>query len=174
MASMVSFSMRPLYTGKMWCAALVAAIGNKAWTVESAIVCAIWVAEQNKKRRIDLEADQNDYTAILLLLNSPTSELSRRGELSRPLFRGRPIGGDRRPALIIANVINHQGDVNVPASLLTLAAAARRRCQIQKRTISRILTAAGLNAPYKHRNSFGKTYGEHKRAWSWRKEACMS
>jgi len=36
--------------------------------------------------------------------------------------------------------------------------------KFQKRSIKRILTREGLEMPYENRNSFGKTYGEHKRA----------
>ena len=34
--------------------------------------------------------------------------------------------------------------------------------KFQKRTIHRILTREGLEKDYDNKNSFGKTYGEHK------------
>ncbi len=35
--------------------------------------------------------------------------------------------------------------------------------KFQKRSLTRILTREGMEMPYDNRNSFGKTYGEHKR-----------
>ena len=35
--------------------------------------------------------------------------------------------------------------------------------KFQKRTIGRILTREGLEKDYSNKNSFGKTYGEHKK-----------
>lgn len=86
---------------------------------------------------------------------------------------GQRLIGDGQPCLIIAEAgINHQGDVNIARQLIDVAAAAHADVvKFQKRTISRILTAAGLDAPYAHRNSFGKTYGEHKRALELEKQA---
>lgn len=85
---------------------------------------------------------------------------------------GERLIGDGQPCLIIAEAgINHQGDIAIARQLIDVAAAAHADVvKFQKRTISRILTTAGLNAPYDHRNSFGKTYGEHKRALELDKE----
>ena len=73
---------------------------------------------------------------------------------------------EKSPAFIIAEIgINHQGSVDIAKKLILKA----RECgadavKFQKRSISRILTKAGLDMSYENRNSFGKTYGEHKRA----------
>ncbi len=74
--------------------------------------------------------------------------------------------GDREPAYIIAEIgINHQGDVEIAKKLITEAAGAGANAvKFQKRSINRILTHEGLEMPYDNRNSFGKTYGEHKAA----------
>ena len=72
--------------------------------------------------------------------------------------------GDGHPAFIIAEIgINHQGDVSIAKNLIQKA----KKCgtdavKLQKRSISRILTKSGLEMAYDNRNSFGKTYGEHK------------
>ena len=72
--------------------------------------------------------------------------------------------GDGHPAFIIAEIgINHQGDVSIAKNLIQKA----KECgvdavKLQKRSISRILTKSGLEMAYDNRNSFGKTYGEHK------------
>ena len=72
--------------------------------------------------------------------------------------------GDGHSAFIIAEIgINHQGDVSIAKNLIQKA----KKCgadavKLQKRSISRILTKAGLEMAYDNRNSFGKTYGEHK------------
>jgi len=74
--------------------------------------------------------------------------------------------GDNEPTYIIAEIgINHQGDVEIARKLIKEAAAAGADAvKFQKRNIERILTREGLDTPYENRNSFGKTYGEHKYA----------
>ncbi|MBC8213569.1 MAG: N-acetylneuraminate synthase family protein [Candidatus Marinimicrobia bacterium] len=78
---------------------------------------------------------------------------------------GRKVGSNY-PTFIIAEIgINHQGDVEVAKQLIQEAKnCGADAVKFQKRTISRILTKEGLEMPYANRNSFGKTYGEHKKA----------
>ena len=38
-----------------------------------------------------------------------------------------------------------------------------RLCKISKRNVDTMYTEDGLNMPYDHNNSYGKTYGEHKK-----------
>ena len=72
--------------------------------------------------------------------------------------------GDGHPAFIIAEIgINHQGDVSIAKNLIQEAKeCGADAVKLQKRSISRILTKSGLEMAYDNRNSFGKTYGEHK------------
>ena len=72
--------------------------------------------------------------------------------------------GDGHPAFIIAEIgINHQGDVSIAKNLIQKAKeCGANAVKLQKRSISRILTKSGLEMAYDNRNSFGKTYGEHK------------
>ncbi len=74
--------------------------------------------------------------------------------------------GKGHPTFVIAEIgINHQGDVDIAKELITKAKeAGADAVKFQKRTITRILTKEGLEMPYDNRNSFGKTYGEHKYA----------
>lgn len=74
--------------------------------------------------------------------------------------------GENEPTYIIAEIgINHQGDVQIAKKLIKEAAdAGANAVKFQKRSIKRILTHEGLEMPYDNRNSFGKTYGEHKKA----------
>jgi len=74
--------------------------------------------------------------------------------------------GDGNPTYIIAEIgINHQGDVKIARELIHQAAlAGADAVKFQKRNVERILTRDGLEMPYDNPNSFGKTYGEHKRA----------
>lgn len=78
---------------------------------------------------------------------------------------GRKIG-DGQPAFVIAEIgINHQGDVDIAKRLIeTASECGADAVKFQKRKVTRILTREGLDAPYENRNSFGKTYGEHKHA----------
>ena len=72
--------------------------------------------------------------------------------------------GDGHPGFIIAEIgINHQGDVSIAKNLIQKAKeCGADAVKLQKRCISRILTKSGLEMAYDNRNSFGKTYGEHK------------
>ncbi len=74
--------------------------------------------------------------------------------------------GAGQPVYVIAEIgINHQGEVEIAKKLINEAASAGADgVKFQKRSIKRILTQEGLEMPYENRNSFGKTYGEHKRA----------
>lgn len=75
------------------------------------------------------------------------------------------VGGDY-PTFVIAEAgINHQGDVVTARRLVDVAVeAGADAVKFQKRKVERILTREGLEHPYENPNSFGKTYGEHKRA----------
>jgi len=85
--------------------------------------------------------------------------------LSTISLGSKTVGSDY-PVYVIAEIgINHQGDVEIAKQLIKAAAAAgANAAKFQKRSIGRILTQEGLEMPYENRNSFGKTYGEHKRA----------
>ena len=80
-------------------------------------------------------------------------------------FNQRTIGPGH-PTYIIAEIgINHQGDVTLAKKLIEAAKeSGADAVKFQKRSISRILTKEGLDMPYDNRNSFGATYGEHKKA----------
>ncbi len=79
---------------------------------------------------------------------------------------GNRIIGENHPTFVIAEIgINHQGDVRIARQLIEEASVSGADAvKFQKRKISRILTREGLNMPYVNPNSFGKTYGEHKKA----------
>ena len=80
------------------------------------------------------------------------------------LILGTRTVGTSHPTFIIAEIgINHQGDVEIAKELIIKAKeCGADAVKFQKRTISRILTKEGLEMPYDNRNSFGKTYGEHR------------
>ena len=84
----------------------------------------------------------------------------------RTLQLGNLQAGEGQPAVIIAEIgINHQGNVNIFRELIkTEKECGASAVKLQKRSIPRILTKEGLAMPYDNRNSFGKTYGEHKKA----------
>ena len=79
---------------------------------------------------------------------------------------GNQQAGNGHPVFIIAEIgINHQGDVNIAKELIQKAKeCGANAVKLQKRNISRILTREGLDMEYDNQHSFGKTYGEHKKA----------
>jgi len=72
--------------------------------------------------------------------------------------------GPLDPCFIVAEIgLNHQGDVEIGEKLIRKAVACGvDAVKLQKRSPKHGLTAAALAAPYEHRNSFGRTYGEHR------------
>jgi len=81
------------------------------------------------------------------------------------LRSGRVIGR-QQPCFIVAEVgNNHQGKLDMALEMIREAA----RCGVdaikfQKRDSEALLTTEGRNAPYNGKNSFGRTYGEHREA----------
>lgn len=80
------------------------------------------------------------------------------------LKNGRIIG-DGHPAYIIAEVgINHNGSISIAKRLIDVAAFYEiDAIKFQKRTINELFTKAHLDQPYVNLNSYGETYGAHKR-----------
>jgi sialic acid synthase SpsE len=74
--------------------------------------------------------------------------------------------GAGEPVLVIAEIgLNHNGYMGLALELIDLAAAAGADAvKFQKREVDRCFTRAALDVPYAGRNSFGATYGDHKRA----------
>lgn len=74
--------------------------------------------------------------------------------------------GKNEPPFIIAEIgINHQGKVEIAKEMIDAAKyAGADAVKFQKRTVEKILTKEGLSKPYFNEDSFGKTYGEHRKA----------
>jgi len=78
-------------------------------------------------------------------------------------FRDLGLDVDDSCFIIAEGGINHNGNIDLAKQLIDIA--VNKGCnaiKFQKRTVSRILTRAGLDAPYINDNSYGATYGEHK------------
>ncbi|OWR50680.1 sialic acid synthase [Danaus plexippus] len=73
--------------------------------------------------------------------------------------------GGKNPCFIIAEVgQNHQGDIEVAKKLIKAAKDAGANCvKFQKTCLNEKFTKKYLEKPYDSPNSWGKTYGEHKR-----------
>jgi len=76
------------------------------------------------------------------------------------------IVGEGNPCFVIAEIgINHNGKLSIAKTMVEVIASCGADCvKFQKRSVERILTREGLDMPYQHENSFGATYGEHRRA----------
>lgn len=74
--------------------------------------------------------------------------------------------GAGEPVFVIAEIgLNHNGDLDLALELIDLAAeAGADAVKFQKREVDLCFTKEALDAPYPGRNSFGATYGDHKRA----------
>lgn len=79
------------------------------------------------------------------------------------LAPGRKIGGNN-PCFIIAEIgQNHQGDIQIAKDLIKVAKDAGADCaKFQKSELTFKFNKAALARPYTSKNSWGKTYGEHK------------
>jgi sialic acid synthase len=72
---------------------------------------------------------------------------------------------DSSPCYVIGEIgHNHQGKTETAAQLIRACARAGvDAVKLQKRDNERLYAASLLNAPYENENSFGPTYGEHRR-----------
>lgn len=72
---------------------------------------------------------------------------------------------DDGPAWVIAEIgHNHQGDLAKAKQLfLEAKAAGASAVKLQKRDNDTLFTREAFNKPYDHENSFGRTYGEHRK-----------
>lgn len=80
------------------------------------------------------------------------------------LCPGRMIGGNH-PCFIIAEIgINHQGDMETAKRMIKMAKDCGADCaKFQKSELECKFNKKALLRPYLTKNSWGKTYGEHKR-----------
>ena len=74
--------------------------------------------------------------------------------------------GEGCPCLVVAELgVNHQGDPEIALRLIDVAAAmGAGAVKLQRRDIDAILTRQAQDAPYRNDRSFGRTYGDHRRA----------
>ncbi|XP_061536185.1 sialic acid synthase-like [Phycodurus eques] len=84
--------------------------------------------------------------------------------LTFELCPDRMIGGDR-PCFIIAEIgQNHQGDIEIAKKMIKMAKDCGADCaKFQKSELEYKFNKRALERPYKTKNSWGGTYGEHKR-----------
>ncbi|RVE75649.1 hypothetical protein OJAV_G00000890 [Oryzias javanicus] len=80
------------------------------------------------------------------------------------LCPGRMIGGDH-PCFIIAEIgQNHQGNIEIAKKMIKVAKDSGADCaKFQKSELEHKFNKRALERPYNSKNSWGKTYGEHKR-----------
>lgn len=73
--------------------------------------------------------------------------------------------GGKHPCFIIAEIgQNHQGDLNIAKQMIKMAKDCGADCaKFQKSELEYKFNNRALARPYTSKNSFGKTYGEHKR-----------
>ncbi len=77
----------------------------------------------------------------------------------------RKIGDGHYPYVIAEAGINHNGDLAIAKRLIYEAKRnGADAIKFQKRTIDEMFTHKHLEMPYNKSYSFGKTYGEHKKA----------
>ena len=88
------------------------------------------------------------------------------------VISGRVIGDDE-PCYLIGEIgHNHQGRVDQAALLIQeCAEAGVSAVKFQKRDNAAIYTRALLNQPYDHEHSYGSTYGKHREALEFGREA---
>jgi len=67
------------------------------------------------------------------------------------------------PKIVAEIGCNHMGDIKIARKMIERAAlCGANYAKFQKRTVRELLTDEEYNKPYESRNSFGKTYGEHR------------
>ncbi|XP_077574578.1 N-acetylneuraminate-9-phosphate synthase-like [Stigmatopora nigra] len=80
------------------------------------------------------------------------------------LCPGRMIGGEH-PCFVIAEIgQNHQGDIEIAKKMIKMAKDCGADCaKFQKSELQYKFNKRALERPYKTKNSWGETYGDHKR-----------
>ncbi|VVC27866.1 Aldolase-type TIM barrel,Antifreeze-like/N-acetylneuraminic acid synthase C-terminal,N- [Cinara cedri] len=108
----------------------------------------------------DFEGLKN-YTSYMPYINNPIKECS---DYVSEINLGRSVNF-KSPCYIIAEIgQNHQGDIMMAKKLIKLAKKCGADCvKFQKSCLVEKFTLLALNRPYNSKNSFGSTYGEHKR-----------
>uniref|UniRef100_UPI00358F2475 sialic acid synthase-like isoform X2 n=1 Tax=Myxine glutinosa TaxID=7769 RepID=UPI00358F2475 len=93
-----------------------------------------------------------------------TYAIQEKMPLEFELCPGRLIGGDH-PCFIIAEIgQNHQGDLDIAKKMIKMAKDCGADCaKFQKSEITLRFNRAALVRPYNSPNSWGPTYGEHKK-----------
>lgn len=86
---------------------------------------------------------------------------------------------DSSPCYVIAEIgHNHGGSVETAVQMIRVAAACGADAvKLQKRSNETLYAQALLDQPYENENSFGKTYGEHRKALEFgvtQYDACMA
>jgi sialic acid synthase len=78
---------------------------------------------------------------------------------------GTRLVGDDQPCFVLAEGgLNHNGDPALARQLVQVAADSRADgVKFQKRSVDALLTRQARDMPYLKANSFGATYGEHRR-----------
>lgn len=83
----------------------------------------------------------------------------------KSIYGDRLIGDGHLPYVIAEAGINHNGDMSIAKKLIYEAhRSGADAIKFQKRTIDEMFTHEHLNMPYNKSYSFGRTYGEHKKA----------
>lgn len=84
----------------------------------------------------------------------------------RELIIGTRRIADDEPAYVIAEIgNNHGGSFDTARTMIqTAAACGASAAKLQKRDIDTLYTTAMLDQPYEHEHSFGRTYGQHRKA----------
>jgi hypothetical protein len=81
------------------------------------------------------------------------------------IINGHRIADDTDAYVIAELGHNHGGSYETAKKLIQMSAAAgASACKLQKRENDTLYSSAMLDAPYEHEHSYGKTYGEHRRA----------
>lgn len=88
--------------------------------------------------------------------------LEHKGE--RTINVGSKLIGEYCPSFLISEIgNNHQGDLRVAKKLIDMSyEAGIDAVKLQKRDNFTLLTEKGFSKPYKGKNSFGNTYGQHR------------
>jgi sialic acid synthase len=80
------------------------------------------------------------------------------------LTDNRYVGDGEAPYLMAEIGINHNGNIDIAKELIYRAKnCGADAVKFQKRSINEMYTLEYLNSPYLNSNSFGATYGEHKK-----------
>lgn len=119
---------------------------------------------ENMIQDLKITPDQVDFEKVYKWIDKNVQHRAKDISSNTVHLKGTPVG-EGYPTYIVAEIgQNHNGDIKNAKKIIDMAArSGASAVKFQKRDIDSELSKDAYNRPYENPNSFGRTYGEHRR-----------